>query len=77
MYQIDKNIPIPLRQKGGGVAQLYPFNDMSVGDSFLVPCKEKEAKSKRASVLVSTKRVPLMDFTTRITSKGVRIWRIK
>lgn len=76
-YPIDKNFPIPIRQRGGGIAALYPFDEMEVGDSFLIPCTKEEAKAKRGSVLVSTKRVPLMNFTTRITTKGVRVWRTK
>lgn len=76
-FIIEKNITIPIRKKGGGIAAKYPFDSMEVGDSFLVPCVKEEASSKRAAVLVSTKRVPLMSFTTRITTKGVRIWRTK
>lgn len=61
---IDKNVPLPKR---------YPFADMQVGDSFLVP-----AHIKRQSVSVAAKRYGErhgMKFTTRLTpERDLRCW---
>ncbi len=63
--QIEKNIPIPAT---------YPFKDMEVGDSFLVP-----EEVNRAAVTNSARRFGKnhgMEFTVRSISGGrLRCWR--
>ena len=63
--QIEKNIPIPAT---------YPFKDMEVGDSFLVP-----EEVNRAAVTNSARRFGKnneMEFTVRAISGGrLRCWR--
>lgn len=64
--KIDKNIPLPAK---------YPFAEMQVGDSFLVP----EGIS-RTSIGVAAKRFGDkhgMRFTIRLNEKRLlRCWRI-
>ncbi len=76
-YEIEKGIPIP-NQYRGGTKRKYPFNDMEVGDSFLVLCSKKRSKNVSASLKGSTRRTKDMSFITRYisTEGGVRIWRI-
>lgn len=62
---VDRGVPLPRK---------YPFGDMRVGDSFLIP-----ASAKRASVTVAAKRFGDkhgMKFTVRKTDKGYRCWRL-
>lgn len=45
MYEIKKNIPIPL------IPHIYPFSDMEIGDCFEIICdNQKEARLKRNNV---------------------------
>ncbi len=76
-YKIEEGIPIPLQYRGGSKKK-YPFDDMEIGDSFLVTCIKGKVKSVSASLIGSTRRVPHKSFTTRYIKeeKGVRIWRI-
>jgi hypothetical protein len=76
MYKIDKNIPIPKGIHGGGPPCKYPFDDMEVGDSFLIPCTREEKGNIQSAVNASMKRVPHMRFTTKYVTKGIRVWRI-
>lgn len=62
---IDKGVPLPRR---------YPFADMQVGDSFLVP-----EGVKRSNVSVAAKRYGDRHgaaFTVRKVPEGLRCWRI-
>lgn len=63
--KIDKNIPYPVK---------YPFADMEVGDSFLVP-----ALVKRSAVTVYAGRYGKehgMKFTVRVMpDRTLRCWR--
>lgn len=65
---VERGIPVPTR---------YPFAEMAVGDSFLVP-----AHVKRSAVSVSALRYGKANggkrFTVRKTQEGaLRCWRIK
>ena len=66
--KIEKAIPLPAAR---GV---WPFGEMEVGDSFLVPAgREKAAK---ASAWTYGHKHGIR-FTVRQEKKGVRIWRIE
>lgn len=69
-FKVEKNIPIiPI------LKSKYPFNDMEVGDSFLV--KElKKYKVISSSCWHWGKKLK-MKFITRATKDGVRVWRTK
>ena len=46
MFQIRKNVPMPSRNRGPGRAPMYPFGEMGIGDSFLVPIPQGETAEK-------------------------------
>ena len=73
MYKIEAGIAIPSanRYKGGRKSK-YPFADLKVGESFLVP--SKTTMSFGATVQTARKRTGFT-FTTRNVDGGVRIWR--
>lgn len=75
MYAIEKNIPMPKRS--GGNKLVYPFRDMIVGDSFVVPFDKRA--TARASSMSYARRNKGVKFSSRCvsvgTSTGVRIWR--
>ena len=74
MYKIETGIPIPVRTTKGGAGRKpkYPFADLKVGESFLVPNKTTEKFG--ATVTLARKRTG-MNFATRNVEGGVRIWR--
>lgn len=51
MYAIRKNVPKPEATKRGGRPTVYPFDDMAVGDSFVVT-----DDVKRTTVLSAAQR---------------------
>lgn len=78
---IDRNIPIPELEEGdknkriSGAKRKYPFGDMAVGDSFLVVGIENYKKAKGAARSFRDRNS--FNFDYRITSEGMRIWRIE
>lgn len=77
--QIDKGVPIAPRK--AIVARLYPFADLAVGDSFLVPASGPEELRRvqlRLSAAASHRRRRGKGmFTTRQEPGGVRVWRVE
>lgn len=68
---VDKGIPIPDRQRGGGK---YPWGTLDVGDSFFVEGDAKRVKALQGAVSNVGRRLG-RTFTTRRLDNGVRIWR--
>lgn len=73
MLTIDKNIPIPT-ERTHSTAKKYPFGDMEVGDSFLVPGKKKV--SQMGSTIPNARARYGFEFTSKLEEGGLRIWRI-
>lgn len=75
---IERGIPVPAHG-GGPNRRRFPFPDMEVGDSFLVPWRESESKTRsnisNAMAAYKLRHAP-KDFTSRKTDGGVRVWRI-
>ena len=70
---IEKGIPMPSRN----TTHAYPFAQMEVGDSFVVP-KARKAGLAQAARTYTTKTDGTVKFTLR-TSKvddEVRMWRV-
>lgn len=70
--EIEKNIPIP-RSHAEGVK--YPFPQMEIGDSFVVPIDRRVAV---CMACLRYKEKHGKQFTTRKTEDGksIRVWRI-
>ena len=70
---IEKGVPMPQRN----TTHNYPFAEMEIGDSFVVP-KSRKAGLAQAARTYSTKVDSKVKFTLR-TSKTVdevRMWRV-
>jgi hypothetical protein len=74
-YKIDKGIPMPVPT---GSPCKYPFKDMVVGDSFLVP--EADAKNLHARIQSRANhlRASIRGYklAVRRVDGGRRVWRI-
>ena len=81
MYKIDTHIPIPEDVTRGRRA-VYPFADMNVGYSFLVPFgddPEKKVAQRVHSAMAQFHRRDTNSnrrFALRTEALGVRVWRI-
>lgn len=70
--RIEKSVP--MTQQKRPAATIYPWHDMKVDDSFLVPL------AKRNAVYVAANDFGKRHgkkFTVRTTDEGVRVWRTK
>jgi hypothetical protein len=73
MLKIDHKVPIPPLVRKQGPAK-YPWTEMKVSDSFLVPngkITSLRASASRAGATYKRK------FAVRAVDGGVRIWRVK
>jgi hypothetical protein len=74
MYTIDKGVELPTLVPGK--SSKYPFKDMEIGDSFLVPHGgDDTAKHKIYSSASNTGRRMQRKFTIRRLPEGFRVWR--
>ena len=83
-YEIEKNIPLVKKYR---TMRKYPFGDMGVGDSFLVPSKDEaidpaspESRKSKVNALramtLENRKGDGRRFSSRSQSDGsMRIWR--
>ena len=71
-WKIEDGIPAPAKRQN---ASLYPWLDLQVGQSVLFP--QEKALNVRSSLYRFRLAHSTLLFTTRLTSEGLRIWRIK
>lgn len=77
MFKIDNNVPIPGHKAGTKEGYKYPFNDMRVGDSFLVQPDPVSGRNKIAAACSQHSKRHGGKFITRKTPEGIRIWRVE
>ena len=72
-YLIEKNVPYSAVE-----ISKYPFAQMEVGDSFLVPIKDASPSCIRTSSAQFQRNHPGFRFSIRISKKegGTRVWRV-
>lgn len=71
MYQIEKSVPVPALS----TRIHYPFSQLEVGDSFLVPeADKKKAASVRACASSFAKKNG-WKLTCKQSDGGLRVWR--
>jgi hypothetical protein len=71
---IDKNIPVPV-STGRAAGIKYPWNEMSVGDSFV--CQGKSDSNAPNLVKATNYRLSPKQFKAAKMNGVYRIWRIK
>ena len=75
MFKIEDSIPVPTISGRGRGGEVYPFDEMGVGQSFFVAASEdkpNQAKSLASTVSSATARyaVPSADGATKTNKKG-------
>lgn len=78
-YAVEKGIDMPPRC--GGRRPVYPWEDMAVGDSFLIECEvnpgTRGAKAVDAGRQWAIRQGrPDITFASRSVPGGVRVWRV-
>lgn len=68
---VDKEIPIPRKQRKHAK---WPWHELEVGDSFLMPEKSINAATAHAN---TASKSTGHKYTCRTVEGGVRIWRVK
>ena len=74
-YQIEKGVAIPARNFK---KSRYPFNEMDVGDSFIVPItgSKRTTQTRLSASAASYSRYKQgRKFTVRVVENGFRVWR--
>lgn len=79
MYEIDKGIEIPAPNIANNARRLYPFPEMEIGDSFLVPGDgdKKVLQARLGSAACYFGKRNSKRFVTRSVEGGVRVWRVE
>lgn len=77
-FERSMSVPMPawqeaVREGRVGRPTIYPFADLKIGESILIPGK-KSASSLSSSIQTVRKRTGF-EFTTRKEDGGVRVWR--
>jgi len=74
--KIEKGIPISPDKRDNKAMKLYPFDEMSVGDSIFINEENGNIKSSRGVASRYGKKTGKV-FTTRTVDGGLRIWRVE
>lgn len=74
-FVLEAGVPLPTIKRGGRGGEVYPFDEMGVGQSFFVAASEDKpnpAKSLASTVSSATARyaVPSADGATKTNKKG-------
>lgn len=81
MYKVEKGIPLPKVRNYTQPRSIYPWEELKVGDSFLVKPKGDEPRTVIARLSPSATswgKRHNKKFTLRTVEKGaVRVWRVK
>jgi hypothetical protein len=76
VLKVDKNKGIPDKKRGPGGASKYPFKDLKIGDSFLIPDKTKKNGIYSMLAAFNKKQSKPIKITIRMEEDGIRVWRI-
>lgn len=78
-YKVEKGIPMPDRNIRFG--EKFPFSQMKVGDSFLIPNGTPRFSKFRQEIYYfarkyNAKNGVRITISARLTDAGLRVWRI-
>lgn len=74
-YKIEKGVPI-LETRGTRTEE-YPFRDLEIGDSFLIPSPSSKEKQSILSQAYNRGKKLNRRFVTRTVPEGLRVWRVE
>lgn len=76
-FVVEAGIPHKVEGRGRKPVAEFPFDEMRIGDSFLIPCdlSKKTIDLWRRRVFEAKKKFPLGKFQTAVVADGLRVWR--
>jgi hypothetical protein len=72
-YEIEKSSPLP---ESSRKRSPYPFAELYIGDSFLVPLDRDKSPSSIYAAVSAAKKRHNINLTTARVEGGIRVWRI-
>lgn len=77
-FKVESHIPLPARKvlQPKKRESLFPFEKMSVGDSFLIPTGFRKMNSISGTCSYHSKKLAPKKFVSRTTKAGIRVWRV-
>jgi len=76
-FNIESDVPMVSNRRGRKAVE-FPFYEMDVGDSFLVPCDvsaKNEINNWRRKIAIAKKAFGQGTFSTATLGDGIRVWR--
>jgi hypothetical protein len=72
-YKIEKDVPLPalVRRRSK-----YPFKDLEIGDSFVIPIKSDKSPSGIYAAISTARSRHNIGLTTARVEGGIRVWRV-
>ena len=77
MLKVQKNIPMPDIPHNVGRPRIYPWYEMEIGDSFLVPTDNARMKKHVVKTGIDKMAKKGLIFELRVVEGGIRVWRTK
>lgn len=71
--EIIKGVPLPPRSRSGGRKNIYPWDELGVGDHFTFPKKTK--KTTASSLAYRAGKVGKKQFAIRVSADSIKCWR--
>jgi len=71
-FKIIKTAPMKSLKKSR--ESIYPFKQMKIGDSFIVPEKQRDGVN---SCIQLRRKETAHRYSTRTVKNGVQVWRVK
>lgn len=78
--KIEKGVPITPTYHSTWSGANLPWEELGIGDSFLIPCPDDDMRlvtAARSMVSTARLRFPDLKLVSRRVEGGVRIWRVK
>ncbi len=69
-FPIEADVPLPI------YGTRYPFADLKIGESFLVPREIVKSGTVSSAACAYKQAHPGWNYTTRAVAEGCRLWRI-
>lgn len=79
-FPIRKGVPLPHSSGNTTKQERYPWREMDVGDSFVVPFRGGDVAKQQASVATVAKHASKRHghkYTTRRLEGGIGVWRVE
>jgi hypothetical protein len=75
-FDIEDDVPVPYTGNTSGRPSRYPWAQLQVGQSFVIPPNKKSNKGPARGGLAASAKKYNIKITTAEEEGGLRVWRI-